>query len=109
MSRGQRLQKNRRNVEVPRDAPIDPWRLGGMGLNGTHVDESTNVCGHPYSLQIRRYVSSLGMRSLATISRYSRTLTPTSQAARQPEVRRASDRAPSSPRTPPAWLRSEPS
>jgi hypothetical protein len=43
----------------------------------------TNVCGHPYSSEIRRYVSGLGARSPASISRYSRTLTPINQAARQ--------------------------
>ena len=43
----------------------------------------TNVCGHPYSLQIRSHVSNVGDRSPASISRYSRTLTQTSQAARQ--------------------------
>jgi len=41
----------------------------------------TNVCGHPYRLQIRSYVPESGNRSPASISRYSRTLTPTNQAA----------------------------
>ena len=44
---------------------------------------ATNVCGYPYSLQIRSQVSNVGERSPASISRYSRTLTPTSQAGRQ--------------------------
>jgi hypothetical protein len=42
-----------------------------------------NVCGHPYNSEIRSYVPGLGMRSPASISRYSRTLTPINQAARQ--------------------------
>jgi hypothetical protein len=43
----------------------------------------TNVCGHPYSWEIRWHVSGLGVRWPASISRYSRTLTPANQAARQ--------------------------
>jgi hypothetical protein len=43
----------------------------------------TNVCGHPYNSEIRSYIPGLGSRSPASISRYSRTLTPTNQAARQ--------------------------
>jgi hypothetical protein len=40
-------------------------------------------CGHRYNSGIGRYVSRLGVRSPASISRYSRTLTPINQAARQ--------------------------
>ena len=39
--------------------------------------------GHSHSAQIRSYVSGSGNRSPASSFRYSRTLTPTSQAARQ--------------------------
>ena len=41
-----------------------------------------DVCGHPYSSEIRSYAARLGIRSPDSISRYSRTLTPISQAAR---------------------------
>ena len=40
-----------------------------------------NVCGQPCSLQIRLNVSPFGQRSPASISRYSRTLTPMCHAA----------------------------
>ena len=53
-------QESRHEVDIPRDAPIDLWRLSSLGLNGTHVGESTNVCGHPYSLQIRSQVWDMG-------------------------------------------------
>ena len=43
----------------------------------------TKVRGHPYNSEIRSYVPGLGSRRPASISRYSRTLTPISQAARQ--------------------------
>jgi hypothetical protein len=43
----------------------------------------TNVCGHRYNSEIRSYVPRSGVRSPPSISRYSRTLIPTSQAARQ--------------------------
>jgi hypothetical protein len=43
----------------------------------------TSVCGLPYNSEIRSYVPGLGSRSPASISRYSRTLTPINQAARQ--------------------------
>ena len=36
----------------------------------------TNVCGQPYSVQIRSHVTESGHRSPASSCRYSRTLTP---------------------------------
>jgi hypothetical protein len=42
------------------------------------LEVRTNVCGHhPYSSAIRSYASRFGIRSPASISRYSPTLTPT--------------------------------
>jgi hypothetical protein len=43
----------------------------------------TNACGHPSSSQSRSHASLLGSRLPASISRYSRTVTPISHAARQ--------------------------
>jgi hypothetical protein len=54
------------------------------------IQSPMNVCGHPYSLQIRSNVSKVGDRVPASISRYSRTLTPKRHAAwhsRTPSVR----------------------
>jgi hypothetical protein len=67
---------------IPRDAWCNPRWRDGLGLD-THAGESTNVCGHSYSLQIRSHVSKSGHRSPASKDRYSRTLTPINQAARQ--------------------------
>jgi len=40
-----------------------------------------NVCGQPWSLQIRGNVSQFGQRSPASSSRYSRTVSPSRHAA----------------------------
>ena len=40
-----------------------------------------NVCGHPYSSQIRWNVCQLGHRAPVPSSRYSRMLTPSAHAA----------------------------
>ena len=66
-------------MEIPRLA----MRSGEAGyLLYTQVFE-TKVSGHAYNSEIRTYVPELGVRTPASISRYSRTRTPTSQAARQ--------------------------
>jgi hypothetical protein len=59
----------------------------GAALGGPCHDEGLsylgaimNVCGHPYSLQIRSRVSKSGERVPASNSRYSRGLTPIRQA-----------------------------
>jgi hypothetical protein len=58
-------------------------RSEGGGVSPLSQVFETNVFGHPYNSEIRSYVPRLGSRSPASISRYSRTLTPTNQAARQ--------------------------
>ena len=59
---------------------------GGDDLGVGHPRVATpcpNLCGHPYSLQIRSHVLEVGKRTPASSPRYSWTVAPTSQAARQ--------------------------
>ncbi len=67
-----------------------------------HVRSVANVCGQPYSLQIRSHVSKLGERWPTSMSRYSRMLTPRRRAAcptDQPARRRSSSSIPASAAT----------
>jgi hypothetical protein len=69
------------NQEVLRTAAHQPgWKHEQAPLSNRRYRTATDACGHPYSLQIRWNVP-IRRRSLASISRYSRMLTPRRHAA----------------------------
>jgi len=104
------LTNGKPRIEVPSDLPFEGLLVhaAGEGPNGflisvsrsrpsssPHIPSTSperspqtqrsssrpaNACGHTYSLQIRSHVSNVGQRSLASSSRYSRTLIPKRQA-----------------------------
>jgi hypothetical protein len=65
-------------LTIPGTFSVTPSPADGGGVH----QQPTNVCGQPYSWQIRSQVSNEGERDPVSSSRYSRTLTLTNDAAR---------------------------